>query len=98
MIEQTVSLLDGKVIDVKDLPPEIISLQYNIQVPADQSGSLLSRILAQSESHTIRESLEMSKGNMSKTARLLGISRTTLYHKCKKHNLLEYKWIDNCNC
>lgn len=98
VIEQTVSLLDGRVIDVKDLPPEIISLHYNIQVPADQSESLLSRILAQSESHTIRESLKMSKGNMSKTARLLGISRTTLYHKCKKHNLLEYKWIDNGNC
>jgi DNA-binding NtrC family response regulator len=98
VIEHTVSLLDGNVIDVKDLPPEIVLLHYNIQIPRDRSDKSLAGMLAQCESQLIKESLRVNKGNMVKTARHLGISRTALYRKCKKHNLNEYEWLENCNC
>jgi transcriptional regulator of acetoin/glycerol metabolism len=31
--------------------------------------------------------LRSTRGNMTKTAKLLGIARSTLYEKCKAHNL-----------
>jgi transcriptional regulator of acetoin/glycerol metabolism len=31
-----------------------------------------------------------------KTAKLLGISRSTLYEKCEKHNLSHFDWNSNC--
>ena len=39
------------------------------------------------ESHHIARVLNMTHGNYAKTARLLGIDRTTLYNKVKRYGL-----------
>ncbi len=45
--------------------------------------------LEEMEKQTIRDCFERLEGNMSQISRKLGISRTTLYSKMKKYNLLE---------
>ena len=43
--------------------------------------------LPDSERHTIAHALAATRGQRGKTARLLGIGRTTLYRKMKEYNL-----------
>ena len=96
VIERAVSLIDRDTMDVEHLPSEIITLQYDIKRGRRDSGKLLSKQLFQCEYNILVEALKLTRGNMSKTARFLGVSRSTLYEKCKKHNLLPYKWGSNC--
>jgi len=37
--------------------------------------------------NVVAQALRLNNGNMSKTAKLLGISRSTLYEKCRVHEL-----------
>jgi transcriptional regulator of acetoin/glycerol metabolism len=43
--------------------------------------------LEQVECLAIKRALKITKGNISKSARTLGVSRTCLYIKMKRHNL-----------
>jgi DNA-binding NtrC family response regulator len=44
----------------------------------------LARIVAEAEAQAIEEALVTCRGNRTKTARLLGISRSVLYEKLAK--------------
>lgn len=88
VVERAVSLIDGNAIDVEHLPSEIMILQSDIRQTPNETGKLLSKELFRCEHHILVEALKLNKGNMSKTARFLGVSRSALYEKCKKHNLL----------
>lgn len=46
-------------------------------------------LLQASEREAIRQALEMTDGNRQEAARLLGVSRATLYRKMKRHDLLQ---------
>jgi transcriptional regulator with PAS, ATPase and Fis domain len=80
VIEQAVSLIDGNTIEVEHLPSEIIILQSDIQQTPNGTGRLLSKELFRCEHHILIEALKLSKGNMSKTARFLGVSRSAFYY------------------
>ncbi len=57
------------------------------QVPVEQrlkTGTLEERV-----GKIISETLSQTQNNMSRTAKILGISRATLYRKVNKHNLLD---------
>jgi len=95
VIERAVSLIDGNTIDVEHLPSEIMILQVDIRQTPNETGRLLSKELFRCEHHILIEALKLSKGNMSKTARFLGVSRSAFYEKCKKHNLLSCNWNSN---
>ena len=95
VIERAVSLIDGNKIDVEHLPSEILVLQCDIRQTANQTGRLLSKELFRCEHQILIEALNLNKGNMSKTARFLGVSRSAFYEKCKKHNLLSCNWNSN---
>ncbi|MBW1680630.1 MAG: sigma 54-interacting transcriptional regulator [Deltaproteobacteria bacterium] len=86
VIERAVSLTESGVIDVEHLPREILELKAGCE---DRSGSLqpLAKELRDYERRILLQALKMTGGNMSKTARLLGISRSTLYEKCRAHDL-----------
>ena len=43
--------------------------------------------MEETERHTIINYLEVMNGNKSETAKVLGISRTTLYEKMNKYGL-----------
>ncbi len=88
VIERAITLTDGTKLDVEHLPKEIMTISCKSSALENSGDRLLARELARCERDIIRNALELTNGNMSKTSRILGISRSTLYEKCKKHNLL----------
>ena len=72
-IEFAVIRCAGAVIQPEDLPPEILQ-------PADFEGSIPGDPLAD-EKERFLQALERSRGNRALAARLLGISRATLYRR-----------------
>ena len=72
-IEFAVIRCAGAVIQPEDLPPEILQ-------PADFEGSIPGDPLADEKARFL-QALERSRGNRALAARLLGISRATLYRR-----------------
>ncbi|MDX6152251.1 sigma 54-interacting transcriptional regulator [Marinococcus sp. PL1-022] len=85
VIENLVILLEEEVIEKKHMPP------YLSVEPEDRNikGELpiLKANDEEKEKQIINNSLEKNQGNKLKTAKELGIHRTTLYQKLKKYNL-----------
>lgn len=86
----------GRKVGVRELEGELedavgpLSLEQQTLQPADirkelQGGHFsLDACLGDMEKRYINEALEMSNGNLSKAARLLGINRTTLYSRLER--------------
>ena len=86
LVEQLVSLSEEPVIGLEQLPPAIRNFEcFDDDLAGD--GESLSSAMAEFEKRTILRALELLKGNMSLAAKKLGISRSTLYEKCKKHSI-----------
>ncbi|MBA3010951.1 MAG: sigma-54 dependent transcriptional regulator [Proteobacteria bacterium] len=81
-IERAVILCIGHYISEKDLLPGIIE---SFKAPAIQPGS---SSLHEVETLAIIETLERTKGNKSRAAEILNITRTTLNNKLKKYGIL----------
>ena len=79
-IEKAVILSDGNELTAKDLQLE----QAKSATPA--SGTLKA-INEADEERLVREAMERSNGNISSAAKILGVSRPTLYAKLKKYGL-----------
>jgi transcriptional regulator with PAS, ATPase and Fis domain len=88
-IERLVTLVDGDVIDVGHLPITMwekdVSVEKEPVVPsliqeARNDGN-------KREKEVIVQALKNAAGNKSKAAEILGIHRTTLYQKLKKHGI-----------
>ena len=54
--------------------------------PADEGRSLAERLL-DSERKEIIAAVEKSRGNIASASRMLGINRSTLYYRLRKHGL-----------
>lgn len=78
-------LYPGKVLTEEDLPPEMLpavtSIHHGFTLPATGID------LAQVELDFIEQALDMTAGNRSRAARLLGISRDTLLYRMQKYSL-----------
>ncbi|MCF8036082.1 MAG: sigma-54 dependent transcriptional regulator [Desulfobacteraceae bacterium] len=90
MVERAVILSPGEYITEKDLPLNISRTDKQAPQDAapenagmDDAGSSLDEI----EKSAIVRSLEKAGGNKSEAARLLGITRRTLYNKLEKYGL-----------
>ena len=84
--ERMVILLSGKTVDVDNLPSEIKNIQK------DKSSNPFSLpengiVLEQVEAQLINQAMDKSRGNQSKAARLLGLTRSALLYRIKKHAL-----------
>lgn len=76
VIERTVNVIkNGRGVSPEDLPPKLFRKE-TMQEPVP-----LSKTLFEAEQKAINEALFYTGGNKSKTAKLLGISRTALYEK-----------------
>jgi len=84
--ERMVVLLGGKTISVENLPLEIKTMQKEkISDPFSlPEGGV---ILEQVEAQLINQAMNKSHGNQSKAARLLGLTRSALLYRMKKHAL-----------
>ncbi|MCM2263692.1 MAG: sigma-54 dependent transcriptional regulator [Desulfuromonadales bacterium] len=92
VIERSVTLTDGEVIDRHDLPPQFAAGGDNDldalpvpKVPAE--GINLPDTIDTIERTMIRQALELAGGVKSRAALLLGLNRTTLVEKIKRLGL-----------
>ena len=79
-IEKAVILSDGVSLKAKDLQLEPVK-------QASPSSGTLRAISEAEEERLIRNAMERSGGNISSAAKMLGVSRPTLYAKLKKYGL-----------
>jgi len=80
LVERMVIMSDGDLIDVEQIPENFFSSQINVKSAFSQNQSLR-EVRDQVEKEYIRYCLERFEGNVSKTARFLGMDRTYLYKK-----------------
>jgi transcriptional regulator with PAS, ATPase and Fis domain len=81
-IERALNMVDeGEIIAPEHFPEEITG--YKKQYPIRS----LAEVMEETERNTIFNCLRMMNGNKSETAKLLGISRTSLYEKMNKYEL-----------
>lgn len=88
LCERLCILLAGKIIEPENLPSEFNASQANSpslsQFTLPASGLHLENL----EASLIQQALDMTKGNRSKSARLLGLSRDTLLYRMQKHGFI----------
>jgi DNA-binding NtrC family response regulator len=82
-VERAVILARQRYVTVEDLPPPVANCA---EAAAMRDG--LKASLAAPERELIERALSLARGRRKDAADSLGISRTTLYHKMKKHGLL----------
>jgi DNA-binding NtrC family response regulator len=80
IIERMVILTDGEVITPEYIPAVITSHQAKPESLAHN----LTVVTEQTERALIVETLKLAKDNRAKTAKLLGIPRSTLYYKMRQ--------------
>ena len=83
-IERAVVLASTNEITVKDLPAAVRSIGEKKIYEADNT---LSSWIEKLEEEALRQALLENEGNISKTAKKLGIGRATIYRKAKKYGL-----------
>jgi DNA-binding NtrC family response regulator len=87
VIERAASFCSGSTIEASDLPAEIVSIAFaepGLPCPGYNS---LSEIRQLNERQLIFDTLSREEWNMVRSARVLAISRATLYEKLKKYNI-----------
>ncbi|MCY1062842.1 sigma 54-interacting transcriptional regulator [Nannocystis sp. SCPEA4] len=86
VIERAMVLGDGPILDLDDLPPELMRAAPIAPAEAPPDARLV-RPLAELEREAILNALAATDGNKARAAALLGIDRTTLYRKLKDYAL-----------
>ena len=81
VLERAIILANNSFITLREIPP-----LYKVN-PEDQADSPASLPLDEIEKHHIRLVLETVRGNKTKAARILGVSRPKLYRKMEKYNI-----------
>jgi transcriptional regulator with PAS, ATPase and Fis domain len=80
-------------IEMEHLPKElnILEAPVSIEPKRPEPSAVINRkhSINQTEKQVVLQALLACQGNRSKTAELLGISRTTLYQKIKKYHIME---------
>lgn len=79
-LERAVIMTEGETLLEKDLSFSVI--EQAVSVDADQPTNL-----EELEKHTILNVIEKNKGNISKSAKELGLTRTALYRRLHKYDL-----------
>jgi PAS domain S-box-containing protein len=81
-IEYAFVLCSGNWIDIKHLPPKIVS---NAKRPSPRGHR--NTVSWEEERQKLIETLRQVEGNQSKAARLLGVSRVTIWKRIKKYGI-----------
>jgi DNA-binding NtrC family response regulator len=92
VVERLAVLADDAVIGVADLPPAVRALpgcRSASRVTLETAGLDLNAAVEEFEQRLIADALRRTKGNKQAAARLLGIKRTTLLAKLRRHALDE---------
>jgi len=89
VIERAYIMAEGNFITIKDIPPEYRKKNLKRSIrnvkPVESAPPTT---LAEMEKEYIAKVLELTSGNRSQAARLLGVSRRSLYRKLKRYGLI----------
>jgi len=87
-IERAVNITEGSLLVPADFPVEKQATEPLVKRPSlPDRGTSAPSHLCRVERDTIHQVLEACGGNMTETAKRLGIGRATLYRKLKKYGL-----------
>lgn len=86
-VERAATLADGPLIFPRDLPPELFERGLPLLPDARVQALPENLTLEELEARYIRQVLQKEGGNLSATARSLGISRSTLWRKVRKYGM-----------
>jgi len=86
-IERAVVLARGPEITAADLPPQVRSGAAGGQADAPGEPTTLAEAVAQAERRAIRSALAAHGGARQRAAAQLGIDRTTLFKKMRRHGI-----------
>jgi DNA-binding NtrC family response regulator len=90
VVERAMIFADGDALEPSDLPPLGVAETGPAQAPAQQPEWATAGLsLADMEKEHIRRTLADCDGSVQEAAKLLGVSRKTLWEKRKKYGLLE---------
>jgi len=78
----------GIEIDLSHLPSDLINVDESTP-PSETTNSSVVRTIVDTEKKLLIDVLEECKWNKTKTAQQLGISRSTLYDKIKKYQIVK---------
>lgn len=84
-VENMIVLDTDGVLDLDDLPPELVDTQERKPVPVDGPVELIGRPLHDIERWAIQETLKLTSGNREEAARILGIGARTLYRRLDEY-------------
>ncbi len=84
VFQQILHNFTGDTVTVAHLPKYI---RNSTDLPLRTHGSTLEEYLAEAEKHAVEQALLEAGNNKSRAAEILGIHRTVLYRKIKKHSL-----------
>jgi len=84
IIEHAFVMCKGDVIELRHFPLELIERSKEAFLEEKEAN----RPLQRSEAESIRKALEKNRGNRLRTARELGIDRSTLWRKIKKYGIV----------
>jgi two-component system response regulator AtoC len=94
VIERAMILCSGELINVGDLPAEIVSIEPSmafegkvVPIPPVSDGVDMEAMVDNIKKRMMLEALEQAKGNKSQAARLLGLSRDQFNYGIKKYGL-----------
>ncbi len=72
----------GSIIDVRDLPPELVKKVASLPAPESEVMTL-----REVEREQVQRALKLCKNNISQASRVLGITRKRLYRIMRTHGL-----------
>ena len=84
IIEHAFVMCKGEMIELRHLPPELIESSKETAIREKE----VSKPLQTAEAEAILKALERNKGNRLRTARELGIDRSTLWRKIKRYGIV----------
>ena len=88
VIERAVSLVEGDTIDMDQLPEEMRPRRTERAKMSGFPDTTLAEEMAAAERKILERALAQTQNKMVKAARILGISRSTLYEKCRRYEIL----------
>lgn len=84
VIEGALNLMDGRVIEIEDLPPALQKVSGIRQQILQKTGDTFQGTMDSYEEQLLKEAMTACSNNVTKAARHLGIPRQTLQYRLKK--------------